>query len=196
MILQILLPRLIAKHDPESAVRIHINGFLHIHVAVRNRVVGGLRWIVFGHLEMHLAIHQPVVNYGICGAVLPIQPNQIAAISAIHVRRTLVHFRNEIISNPIRPVVVSIKGKGIALESRAPGPAQRRTAGRPPKRIDFQSPYKPHAHLRPEKRRAEEQAAPEKRNRPRPKAQTASRPKRPDSSKTRPGYTRTSPTRT
>src|SRR6267154_78544 len=45
MILQILLPRLIAKHDPESSVRIHIDRFLDVQFVVRNRVLPRLRWI-------------------------------------------------------------------------------------------------------------------------------------------------------
>src|SRR6266481_3061033 len=52
MILQILLPRFIAKHDPESPVRIHEDRFLYVQFVVRNRVLRRLRWIVLDQTEM------------------------------------------------------------------------------------------------------------------------------------------------
>src|SRR5258708_7570404 len=59
MIFQILLPGLVAKHDPESPVRIHIGRFLHIQFVVWNHVLGGFFFIFLHPPTIHLHIPQP-----------------------------------------------------------------------------------------------------------------------------------------
>src|SRR6267142_3052450 len=161
MVLQILLPRFVAKHDTESPVRIHVDRFLHIQLVIRNRVLRRLCWIVLDQAEMHLAIHQPIVGHTICGAILQIQPNEIAFGTAINVHRTFVNLRRNIILKTI-----PIECRWVAVVSPTPGPPQRGAAGRPPKRIKSQ------ARPKPEKRRAKKHSPTKNVNRARPKAET------------------------
>src|SRR6266403_1736497 len=161
MVLQILLPRFVAKHDTESPVRIHVDRFLHIQLVIRNRVLRRLCWIVLDQAEMHLAIHQPIVGHTICGAILQIQPNAIAFVTAINVHRTFVNLRRNIILKTI-----PIECRWVAVVSPTPGPPQRGPAGRPPKRIKSQ------ARPKPEKRRAKKHSPAKNVNRARPKAET------------------------
>src|SRR6266436_4232357 len=127
VILQILLPGLVAKHHPESPPRIHIDGFLQIQFVEWDHVLGGLCWIILGQAAMNLPIHHPVVGHAVPRAVLLIQPNEIVSLPVINVLRTLVSWQRDIIFK-----TTPGKGQRIAIES--PAPAQIRTAGRPPKR--------------------------------------------------------------
>src|SRR4029077_17383906 len=161
MILQILLPGFVAKHHPESPLRIHIDGFLHIQFVVGKRMLDGLQRAFLEHAVMHLAVHEPVVGHPVYRAVFLIEPNQIA-LSAIQVHRTFVTWDCDKIFK-----TVTVERRGIALESPAPCPPQSRAAARPPHAIE------PKASCKPETPRAEKHSAPKDAKRTRPKAETA-----------------------
>src|SRR5690349_4381340 len=162
MVPQILLPRLVANHHPESAVRVDINRFLYIQFVPRNHVFRHLCWIVFDHAEMHLLIHEPIVGYAVSLSVLLKQPDDIAVASAIEVLSSSVRHRSDIVLEGI-PVI----GQGRTVEPSEPGPTYRRTTGRPPKRIEAQ------AQSKPEKRSPKELALPKNMNPRLPKAEAA-----------------------
>jgi hypothetical protein len=62
MILQILLPRLVAQHHSESAPRIHVDGSLQIQFVERNHVRDGFIAALLNHGEMYVPVHKPVVD--------------------------------------------------------------------------------------------------------------------------------------
>src|ERR1700720_646846 len=75
MILQILLPRLVAQHHSESAPRIHVDGSLQIQFVVRNYVLDGSIATLLNHGEMYVPVHKPVVDRSIHCAVTQIEPD-------------------------------------------------------------------------------------------------------------------------
>ena len=61
MILQILLPRLVAQHHSESAPCIHVDGSLQIQFVERNHVLDGSIATFLNHGEMYVPVHKPVL---------------------------------------------------------------------------------------------------------------------------------------
>src|SRR5215471_5489916 len=89
----VIFKRFIPQDELESPHAVRIDGSLQVEVFEGNRMLNGFLADCFHHLEMELAVHDPVVDHGENRAIFQEEAGIVLSSIAVHIHLRLCRLR-------------------------------------------------------------------------------------------------------